>query len=242
LNTIFYTLSLSLVDSLTTTQQIIIFAILLTTEKPLRNSLSYLAGLGGAYVVCGIGGYLALDELRVFLSRFFPSTTTLSDPLYYQAEFLMGVIMAAIGLWLFFRQKKAGQSRAEIFILSKLLKIKGWVAFVLGLFISVTSFPGSPPYLIALGSYSSLHLGLSAVVGFILIYNLGYVSPMILLLLIYLFARKETGNSHDSLQQQTKRLNRHLTTWVWLGFGLFSMVDAGCYFVLGHAMIRGRFF
>ena len=78
MSTIFYSLSLSLFDSLSTTQQIIIFVLLLTTAKPLRNALSYLAGLSGAYFVCGLAGYLALDELRVFLSKFSPSTAARS--------------------------------------------------------------------------------------------------------------------------------------------------------------------
>ena len=80
MGTILYSISLSLFDSLSTTQQIIIFVLLLSTAKPLRNSLSYLAGLSGSYFVCGFAGYMALDNLRVFMSKIFPSTTAVSDP------------------------------------------------------------------------------------------------------------------------------------------------------------------
>jgi hypothetical protein len=27
-----------------------------------------------------------------------------------------------------------------------------------------------------------------------------------------------------------------------VGFGLFSMIDAGCYFTIGHALLKGRYF
>ena len=84
-----YTISLSLFDSLSTTLQIVIFILLLTMAKPLRNAFSYLAGLGGAYFACGLAGYLALDQLRFFLKRFFPSQADMPNPVYYQSEFLL---------------------------------------------------------------------------------------------------------------------------------------------------------
>ena len=114
MSTVFYTISLSLFDSLSTTFQIIVFILLLTTEKPLRNALGYLAGLSGSYFLCGLAGYLALDELRAFLSKYFPDQTTLSNPLYYQSEFTAGVLMAAFGVWYFYRKKRPGRAGRKI--------------------------------------------------------------------------------------------------------------------------------
>ena len=98
---ILFTLSMSLIDSLTTTLQIIIFTLLLTTEKPLRNALSYLVGLSGAYIVCGIGGYLALDQLRQFINEHFPSQNCLPNTTLPQSELLMGLVMVAMGFGIF---------------------------------------------------------------------------------------------------------------------------------------------
>lgn len=247
MNTIFYSISLSLFDSLSTTQQIIIFVLLLTTAKPLRNALSYLAGLCGAYFVCGLAGYLELDVLRVFLSKFFPATAAIANPLYYQAEFLTGIIMVALGVWYFYRKKRQGdryvlQGRVGNMIISKLRTMNSLFAFGLGVFISVTSFPTSIPYLFALGRYSALLLKLPAVIGCILLYNLGYASPMIIILCLYLIARRDTDDYKDTLHEKAKILNVQLITWTLAGFGLFSLIDAGCYFALGHALIKGRYF
>ena len=92
MDTIFYTLTLSLFDSLSTTLQIIIFVLLLTTVNPLRNALSYLVGLSGAYFVCGFAGYFVIDELRALVNKFLP-TQTMANPPYYLSEFLTGVVM-----------------------------------------------------------------------------------------------------------------------------------------------------
>jgi len=231
-----------LFDSLSTTQQIIIFMLLLTTEKPLRNSLSYLAGLSGAYFACGFAGYLTLDRLRVFLDKFIPSSVNLSNPSYYRSEFIMGVIMVAIGAWYYNKQKNAGPSRTHNFILLKLREMNALFAFGIGVFISVTSFPFSIPYIIALGKYSAMHMNFSSVACYVLLYNAGYALPMALIFAIYLIALHGVDGKHDTLHEKARLLNLHLTTWTFAGFGLFSMVDAGCYFALGHALIKGRYF
>ena len=242
MNTFFYTLSISLFDSVSTTQQIIIFMLLLTTAKPFRNALSYLAGLSGAYFLCGMAGYMTLDKLRTILGRFLPSTDSLSKPSYYQTEFMIGLIMVALGIWYYYRKKQGRQDRAEELIFARLRNMNSLFAFWAGVFISVTSFPVSIPYLIALGKYSVLHLGLPAATGYILLYNLGYALPMILVLFLYQIAWRGTEDSNDSLHEKAKRLNIRLTMWTLVGFGLFSMIDAGCYFTLGYALMEGRYF
>lgn len=241
MNTIFYTLSLSLFDSISTTQQIIIF-MLLTTVKPLRNALSYLAGLSGAYFACGVAGYVTLDKLRIFLGRFFPSTDSMSNPNYYRMEFVLGLLMMFIGIWYFYRRKQGKQDRTENMILLRLQTMDSKFAFWMGVFISVTSFPVSIPYLIALGKYSSLQPGLPVATGYILLYNIGYALPMILVLFVYLIARRGVDDYKDTMHEKAKMLNIRLTTWTLVGFGLFSMIDAGCYFTIGHALMKGRYF
>ena len=242
MSTIAFTLSLSLFDSLSTTQQIIIFVLLLTTISPLRNSIAYLAGLSGAYFACGVGGYLALDQLHLFLGGYFPSTRNIPNSIYYQSELISGIVMIFIGIWYFRKKRHAPPGRSQNIIFSKLKSMNGFFAFGMGVFISVSSFPLSIPYIIALGKYTTLHLSITAAIGNILLYNIGYALPMIAVLAAYLYARKRTDDLADTLHEKTRVLNVQLTTWAWAGVGIFSMIDALCYFVLGHALIKGRFF
>jgi cytochrome c biogenesis protein CcdA len=242
MNTLIYSFWISLFDSLSTTLQIIAFILLLTTAKPLRNALVYLAGLSGAYFLCGLAGYLTLDQLKALLNQFFPSQVSIPNAQYYESEFLVGVIMVGLGIWYFHKKKKQGWSGAENKILLKLKSMNGWFAFGIGVLISVSSFPCSIPYLIVLGKYAALHLDLPTVAAFILFYNFGYALPMLLILVIYLFARQGTEDDHDTLHEKAKMLNLHLTTWTMVGFGVFSMIDAGCYFAIGHALLKERYF
>lgn len=242
MSTISLTLTLSLFDSLSTTQQIIIFVLLLTTARPLRNSLSYLAGLSGAYIICGVGGYLALDRLQTFLGLYFPTTRNIPDNLYYQSELISGVIMTLIGVWYYFRKRHAPYGRSRNMLVSRLRSMNALWAFVIGAFISASSFPLAVPYIIALSKYGALHMGVYAATGNILLYNIGYALPMIVIFFIYLYARKKTEDLSDTLHEKTRILNVRLTTWAWAGVGIFSMIDALCFFILGQALVKGRYF
>jgi cytochrome c biogenesis protein CcdA len=244
LSIILFSLSISLFDSLSTTLQIIVFVLLLTSARPVRNALCYLAGLIGVYFACGITGFLAFDHVRVYLSKskLLPSIKHISDPSYYQSEFITGIVMVAIGIWYFHKKRHARPDRVQNMIMLKLQSMNGLFVFVIGVFISITSFPFSIPYLVALGKYTSNHLGLPAAIGSIVVYNFGYALPMIVILVIYLIARRGTDDFKDTLHEKVRVLNVQLITWALAGFGLFLMIDASCYFAIGHALVKGRCF
>ncbi len=126
--------------------------------------------------------------------------------------------------------------------LTKLKTMNAWFAFAIGFVFSVLCFPMSIPYLLALGKFSTMNLGLVGVTGWILFYNVVYALPMILVLGIYLMARRNIDFDHDSLHEHAKKLNLHLTTWTMVGFGVFFLIDAGCFFAFGQALIKGRYF
>jgi cytochrome c biogenesis protein CcdA len=242
MNIIPFTLTLSLFDSLSTAQQIIIFALLLTTMHPLRNSLAFLAGLSGAYVACGVAGFLAIGRLRVFIDAYIPSSAGMPDAVYYQTEFIIGLVMALIGLWYFKRNRHAPPDRMQNILVARFKSMSGRLAFGIGAFISASSFPVSIPYLFALERYSAIHMPLWSAAASILLYNFGYALPMIAVLVAYLYARGRIDDLSDSLHEKTRVLNVHLTTWARAGVGAFSMIDASCFFLMGHALVKGRFF
>lgn len=155
---------------------------------------------------------------------------------------MIGLVMVLFGIWYYYRKKQGRKDRGEELIFSRLQNMNSKFAFWVGVFISVTSFPVSIPYLIALGKYSALHFGILTATVYILLYNLGYALPMVLVLFLYLMARRGAEGSHESMHEKAKKLNVQLTTWTMVGFGLFSMIDAGCYFVIGRALLDGRYF
>ncbi len=238
---ILFTLGMSLVDSLTTTVQIVVFVLLLTTAQPHRHAAGYLAGLSGFYFACGFAGYFVIDDLRRFLKGAF-GLDKIPDAVYYRSEFLTGLALVALGAVYFFRSRKAQKSRLENWVRARLDSMKPLTAFLIGAFISISSFPASTPYLLALAKYAALGQGLPAVIALILLYNLGYALPMALIWIGYAFFLEKTEGLHHSLHENADKLNVHLNTLTLVGLGFFSMADAAFYFATGQALIKGRFF
>lgn len=239
---LFYSFGLSLFDSLSTSLQIVLFVLLLTTENPVRNAFWYLAGLSGAYFVCGMAGYLALDSLRAWLAQWVPSSNNVPDAAYYQAEMLTGLILVLAGAWYYRRQRKAPAGRTPSWFVAKLKNMNHWFAFGAGVLMSVTSFPTSVPYLAVLGRYWSLQFSAPMAALYILFYNLGYALPMIIIFGFYLRLRRRTEGIHDLLHEKARMLNVHLTTWSFAGFGIFCLLDSLCYSCFGRGLLKGRFF
>jgi cytochrome c biogenesis protein CcdA len=238
----FFISTISLFDSLSTTQQIVVFILLLTTVNPIRNALSYLAGLSGTYFLCGIAGYCAFDRLTALLGKFFPSTATVPDRLYYLAELIAGALSIIIGIWYYQRNRVPKKSRIDNVVIARLRSMNPWIASGIGIFISITSFPFSIPYLVALGKFAGLKMGLPAATACIMLYNVGYALPMIVVFGLYLYARRKSNDLHDTLHEKARLLNVKLTTWMFAGIGAFSMIDATAFFLLGHPFIKGRYF
>ena len=182
-----------------------------------------------------------LDRLSKIINQYF-STQNISDPHYYWFELVSGVVMIGIGTGYYRKKRFASPTLSEHLLAARLKSMNALFAFITGVVISITSFPLAVPYLLALEKYATLHLNFAAANGYVLLYNFGYALPMIVVVGIYLYAKRKSEDLTGTLQEKTRVLNVQLTTWAFVGVGIFSMIDAGCYFGFGHALIKGRYF
>ncbi|MEI6093425.1 MAG: GAP family protein [bacterium] len=237
---IFFILMASIFDSLATTQQIIIFVLMFTTFNPVRNSLSYLTGLLSSYFLCGLIGYKTLDKLKTILDVLIPSTKKMSDSFYYKLQLFVGLILIIIGYIYYKKKKNSVTPPFENIIISKLKHMNIFLAFVIGIFISITSFPFSVPYIAVLGKLVLFNIRIITVSSCLLLYNFGYALPMIIIFGIYIFMRNGINDTEDKLHDKAKLLNIKLTTWVFIGMGVLSLIDSIVYFLLQHPIITTR--
>lgn len=242
-NEILFILTIALFDSFSTTQQIVIFVLILTTVKPVKNSLSYLIGLLAAYFACGIIGFLALDQLNAFVSNYVSFKGRMSDQAYYQTQILIGIVFAAMGMIYFRYKKKSTRPEMENVIISRFNTMNGWIACMIGVMISVTGFPLSLPYIAVLEKFALMKWSMPDVVKGVVLYNLFYALPMIVILVIYIFtgaAAKE--GIENRLNERARKLNVHLTSSMFVVLGIVSIADALFYFVNGQPIFKNRYF
>ena len=243
LNQLFFIITVSLFDSFSTTQQIVIFVLILTTANPIKNSISYLVGLTTSYFVCGILGYMAIDKLNVFIAKFFPVHAGVSDVKYYQMQIFMGIIFAVIGVIYFIKKRNSTKPDVEHTIISRFKHMNWLVAFAIGVVISVTGFPLSFPYIAVLGKFALLKMSMPEVVSGVILYYIFYALPMIVILVIYFFTvAAGSENIENRLNEKARRLNVKLTSAMFVGLGLLSIADSLVYFLSGHPILKTRYF
>jgi len=229
----------ALFDSVSTSQQIIVLIFLFSTAKPIRTSLGFILGIALAYFACGLVGLAFVDQLNNLVKLFVPNLDAVTDAAYYQAELFLGILLAVAGPgWEWYRRRTNRPPMENRWIeVFKRMNIP--VAFLVGAVLSSTSFPAALPYIAAIEKIAAAHLSTGAAVGYISLYNLVYALP--LLIPFGLFAvLKEAVLPKLHLHAQT--FNRWTTIVLLSGMGLFSVADAGWYFVTGHALMPSRFF
>lgn len=238
----FFLTTTALFDGVSTTQQIVIFLLLLATVRPVGNSMAFLAGLALTYFACGVIGVMNVDKLNALLHAMFPSLSQISDASYYQAQLIMGVIFFAIGPIYYIYKLKSKKPSAESRLISRLKRINPAISFLLGFLNSLTGFPGSVLYIGAIEKISLSHAGRAASVWYLAYYNILYILPMVVPFVIYILLRNHTADIEQKLHIHVNRWNRILTALLFSGMGALFIIDSAFYFITTHPLLKSKFF
>jgi cytochrome c biogenesis protein CcdA len=238
---VIFIITVALFDSFSTAQQLIIFILLLATNKPIKNSLSFLCGLTGIYLIFGIIGYLQIGKLNELLSSFFPSISDISDPTYYKIQLIAGIIFFISGPLYYYFKRKSKKPSMENQIISAFKNINPRISFIIGTVISLTCLPVSIPYFGAIEKLSSAGLTNFQAFVYITFYNFIYISPIIIAFGFYMIFRKKIIGIEEKLKTKANTWNIILMVLILSGTGLLFIIDSGVYYIFAEPMIKSRF-
>ena len=238
---ILFITSAAVLDGVATSQQVIFLVVLLGSRKPIYNSTAYIAGIVGAYVMCGLVGLLSIDQLNAFLKKFFPSLPEQQSPSYYQAQLVLGMVLVVVGINLF-RKRKSSGGTSQNRLLNKLKNVNPTVAFLFGAFISSTSFPTALPYMGALEKLSTSTLGFTSQVGLLLYYNFIYILPTAIPFVIFLVLRKHSADIEKRIHFHAEWVNSFVSVLMFAGSGVYFVADSFCYMLFNHPIFKTRLF
>jgi cytochrome c biogenesis protein CcdA len=228
----------ALLDSVSTTQQIIFLILLFSTEKPIRTSLGFILGVTVAYFICGLVGLAFVDKLNDMIKMFMPNLDSYSDASYYQAQVLVGVGLTVAGP-LYWRHKvKSKKPPMENRLFTMVKNMNFWVALGLGAFLSATSFPGALPYVAAIEKIHSANLGIHTQWAFILLYNVMYAVPLLVPFVLFVILKDAIL---PKLHLHVQRLNLIVMIAMLSGMGLFLLADSVAFFVWAKPLMQTRF-
>ena len=237
---ILFIISASLFDGISTTQQIIIFALLLATNRPAVNAFSFAAGLSLSYLILGIIGILEVDKLNAFLGGIINMPSMVSDLSYYKIQLITGIIFLVWGIAYAITKKYSKKPSMENRFFAGLKRINPRISFALGVFITVSCFPVSIPYLGAIEKLAHSQLNQYSRIMMVFLYNVVYAFPMIIIYPVYLYLRSHVEDWESKLNIHINRWNVILTFLLLAGMGVLFILDSAIYFTLNHPLLKTK--
>lgn len=182
---------------------------LFTAKKPISRFLPYAIGIFFFHLLLGFVFYYTFHyilDLKIFDSPIFDRSI----------ELIGGILLVAFG----FIMKKYNKSKAE-----SILNPKPLYTFLMGIGITASAIPTSAAYFSALGIVANNKLNFDGLSFLMLIYNIIFVLPLFILLIIYILSRKNSQKIFESVRNFiTQRLNAILKV-VFVLAGLVLITD-----------------
>jgi len=182
---------------------------LFTTKKPIGRFLPYIIGIFFFHLLIGFVLFYTFHfilDLKIFDSQIFDRSI----------ELIGGILLVIFGIVM----KKHNKSTAKT-----VLDPKPLYTFLLGIGITASALPTSAAYFSALGIIANDKLGFESLSLLLLIYNVIFVLPLVVLLIIYLIFKDKSEKIFESARNFIfLRLNPFLKV-VFILVGLFLITD-----------------
>lgn len=190
---------------------------LLGTTKPIPRSLAFVIGIFLAYWTSGLLAVLGLNQfIQPVIAN---SGFSLSTPLLYTIQLLIGIILLVVGITL-----RIPPQTKPVKVPTKLTLAR---TFLLGMSVTVLELPTALPYFAAIEQIARANLDLLSIASILALYNLIFVLPPIALVVLYLLFHRQSF-----VLSLLQRINRsiaiyspHILRFVLLGLGIFLIAD-----------------
>ncbi|MCW4029281.1 MAG: GAP family protein [Candidatus Bathyarchaeota archaeon] len=219
-------ISLALVDCLNPATIATQAFLLIGTEKPKARAITHAIGVYVAYFMIG---FLIIFGLGESLKQLFAFTLGTTE---YVILLVLGFVLI---LFACLMKTSNGGSRIDRY-LQKVRTMSPTKTFFFGFFSTFMDIPTAFPYFAAIAILIGVQLSFLGITALLLIYNFIYVLPLLVLVVIYLAARKECAT-------QLQRINDVINKWsgkIAKGFLLVTgilLIAASVAFFLGFPIL-----
>jgi cytochrome c biogenesis protein CcdA len=169
---------------------------LLSIPKPIGRSIAFIVGVFSAYWTSGLLVILGLRKL--IITAISNADFSFSEPHLYTIQFLIGLVLLIAGV----RLKTSTATDRE----KHPKKLTPNRTFLLGMAMTIVEFPTALPYLAAIEQIARAKLDLFTIMGFLGLYNLVFVSPLIMIVIIYIIFQQQSATL-------LHHINRSIAIW-----------------------------
>ena len=191
----------------------------LGSKKPFLNSIFVLIGWFLFYFTAGIAIALGLDAIIELLAN--------PRPIDFYIEIIIGVLLCWLGLSIVFK-KKPNQKKPQYDDAAELNPLK---AFWMGVLINLIGLPFALPYFAVIDQILKADLDWIPSLTVLLVYNVLYILPFSLLLLIRIVYREKSDAIFSKINSVMERIADVLMPFILVVIGGLLIADSIFYFV-----------
>ena len=193
----------------------------LGSNKPFLNSIFILLGWFVLYFMAGIALAIGLDAIIELLTN--------PRPIDFVIEIVIGTILCWLGSSIVFK-KKPKQKEPQYDDAATLNPLK---AFWMGALINIIGLLFALPYFAVIDQILKADLDWIPSLTVLLIYNLIYILPFSLLLLIRILYREKSDSIFSKINSVMERIADVLMPFILIGIGGLLIADSMFFFVSG---------
>ena len=196
----------------------------LGSRRPFLNSTLLLLGWFFTYFAAGILLALGLDAIIDFLKN--------PRPIDFVVETVLGLLLIGLGVHV----ARSGQPQRKGQEFANADTLTAGTSFWIGASINLIGMPFAIPYFAVLGQILKADLDWLPALMVLLIYNLLYIFPFSLLILIRLIYRQESAALFKSISDGMERLSGILMPVLLFLVGGVLLADAFVFFSTGDPL------
>jgi cytochrome c biogenesis protein CcdA len=211
---------MGLIDSLNPFS-IAVHIFLLGVLKNTNRIAFYVLGILGVYLV---GGILIFTGLNSVLESLVGQFAAIPEVVLYGLEFILGVILVVYGLIEFRKKQKPRELRLE-------KDVSNWTLLLLGGGGTLSDLPTALPYLGFIARMSEMNVGVWLGSGLLLLYNVIYILPLVIIWALYLKRKDAIRHRMASIVATIEKANRYIIVVFCEIVGMFFILDSILYFL-----------
>jgi cytochrome c biogenesis protein CcdA len=202
----------------------VIFA--MGSRRPFINSWLILAGWLVVYFSSGVVLAIGLDAIMTFLENPRP------------VDFYIQLVVAGLLIWFGLRLVRDNNPRKTDKEYGDAGELGPGKSFIIGATINLIGLPFAVPYFAFLDQIVKSELTWIPALTVLLIYNLLYILPFSLLMLIRLIYEEKSDRIFASINEKMERIGNVLMPLIIFGIAIILIADSFLYFTTGTPLIQ----
>lgn len=205
---------------------VLLTAIIFTlgTGRPFLNSVLVLFGWFVVYCAAGVFLALGLDALIELIENPRPGD--------FVIEIIIGLSILLFGISLIIKKKPKPRKMQ----FNEVTGLGSWRAILMGATINLVGLPFALPYLAVVDQILKADLNLIPSLTVLLLYNIFYVVPFSLLLLIRVLYGEKSDAIFNKINSAIERISNVLMPVILTGIGVLLIADSILFFIRGEAL------